>query len=279
MAKRKYQDRLDRVIDYIYNHLDEDIDLNRLADIACLSPYHWHRVYRGIKGESITQTVKRLRLHRAAGQLSNTSMPISEIAARSGYSAVSAFSRAFSAVYQMPPAKYRERGFLSQSNQHVTNGEENMYDVRIVEVPKRVLVGLFHQGSYFEIGKAFERLAIYAAQHGIDGGNSRMNGIYFDDPDIVPTHDLTSFAGWVEAQPTEVEAPFERVEFNGGRFAVLAFEGAYSELNKAYRWLYGPWLEGAEVELRDVPCMEEYLNDPRSVAPHQLRTDIYLPIQ
>jgi AraC family transcriptional regulator len=278
MAKLKYQDRLDRVIDYIYDHLDEDIDLQHLADIACLSPYHWHRVYRGIKGESIKQTVKRLRLHRAAGQLMNTSMPITEIAARSGYSAVSAFTRAFAEVYQMPPAKYRERG-IAQTNQHVTNGENDMYDVRIIEVPIRVLVGLFHEGSYHEIGKAFERLAIYAAQHGIDGSNSRMNGIYFDDPDIVPTNQLNSFAGWVEPSPTEVEPPFERVEFNGGRFAVLSFTGPYSELNRAYRWFYGPWLEQADVDLRDVPCMEEYLNDPRSVPPHQLRTDIYLPIQ
>ena len=48
-----YQDRMNRVITHIYDHLDEELDLNKLAEIACLSPYHWHRVYRGLQGETL----------------------------------------------------------------------------------------------------------------------------------------------------------------------------------------------------------------------------------
>ena len=88
-----YLDRLQRVKAYIYAHLDEEIDLNRLAEVACLSPYHWHRVYAAVEGETIHATVKRLRLHRAAGQLAQTAQPLEEIARRAGYSSGAAFSK------------------------------------------------------------------------------------------------------------------------------------------------------------------------------------------
>ncbi|MCZ4273543.1 AraC family transcriptional regulator [Maritalea porphyrae] len=277
--KIKYQDRLDRVINYIYDHLDEDIDLNRLAEIACLSPYHWHRVYRGMKGESIVATVKRLRLHRAATQLANTKLPLERVISRSGYSSASAFSRAFSDRYGMPPAKFRECGRPSNLIQYVAEGNAQMHEVEIKRLDEIVLVGLFHQGSYHEIGKAFEKLNVFGRAKGLMGPDMRSFGVYFDDPDVVETGELNSFAGIVETQETFPEDPFERVQFSGGRFAVMRFKGPYAQLPSAYHWFYGTWLVQTEQILRDAPCLEAYLNDPREVAPSDLLTDIFMPIE
>ena len=123
-----YQERLNRVIVFIHDHLDEEIDLNRLADVACLSPYHWHRIYHAMHGETIAATVRRLRLHRAAGFLANTAMPIETIAEKSGYAGVAAFSRAFTNDYGMPPAQYRKDGahakFLAQTRADDGDGFE-----------------------------------------------------------------------------------------------------------------------------------------------------------
>ncbi|MGB0696077.1 MAG: helix-turn-helix domain-containing protein [Rhodospirillaceae bacterium] len=80
-----YHDRLQRVIDHIHSHLDEDLSLDRLAEVACFSPHHWHRIYHGITGETLSVTIRRLRLHRAAGQLSQSTTPLAEIAKVSGY--------------------------------------------------------------------------------------------------------------------------------------------------------------------------------------------------
>ena len=74
-----YEARLQRVIVHIHDHLEEDIDLDQLAEIACLSPYHWHRIYRAIQGETIAATIKRLRLLHAAGRLAHTDMTIEEL--------------------------------------------------------------------------------------------------------------------------------------------------------------------------------------------------------
>ncbi|HYM00449.1 MAG TPA: AraC family transcriptional regulator, partial [Blastocatellia bacterium] len=88
-----YGERFNRVTTYIYDHLDEDLDLNRLAEVACLSAYHWHRIYQAMCGETIASTVKRLRLQRAAGYLANTSIPIRKIAKMTGYNNVQSFTR------------------------------------------------------------------------------------------------------------------------------------------------------------------------------------------
>ncbi len=57
-ATTLYHKKLQNVIDHIYQHLDQSLDLNHLADIACMSPYHWHRVYQGIYGESLEHAIK-----------------------------------------------------------------------------------------------------------------------------------------------------------------------------------------------------------------------------
>jgi len=112
--RTRYETRLARVLDPIYDHLDEPLDMGRLAEIACLSPYHWHRIYQAMYGETVATTVRRLRLHRAAGYLANSSMPIAEIAERSGYSSLRSFSRTFRAVCGVPPARYRRQGTHSR---------------------------------------------------------------------------------------------------------------------------------------------------------------------
>lgn len=115
-----YENRLRRVSAYIHDHLDEELDMERLAEIACMSSYHWHRIYRAIYGETLAATVKRLRLHRAAGEIVRTELAVSEIAKRSGYPNLQSFNRIFKSVYGMPPARYRKEEATQPSNPHLT---------------------------------------------------------------------------------------------------------------------------------------------------------------
>ena len=113
-TRNSYHQRFQNVIDYIFANLDQPLDLNQLAEVACMSPSHWHRIYRSIYGETLAMTVKRLRLHRAAEQILNTSEPLSKIALGAGYSSVQAFSRAFSQSYGLPPVRYKREGSHQQ---------------------------------------------------------------------------------------------------------------------------------------------------------------------
>src|SRR5262245_25979296 len=107
-----YSRRIERVIDHIGAHLDEPLDLDRLAAVACFSPYHFHRIYRAMTGETVADALRRLRLHLAAGELVEGHPAIERIARRAGYASVAAFTRAFRAGYGIPPATYRRQGRL-----------------------------------------------------------------------------------------------------------------------------------------------------------------------
>lgn len=273
-----YEARLRRVIDYIYDHLDEDLNLNQLAEIACLSPYHWHRVYRGVYGESVISTVKRLRLHRAAGYLAHTDWSIEEIAKKTGYNNIQSFTRIFKSEYGLPPAQYRKQG--SHTQFQVCHLEENskMYDVSFKKIPDLKLITISHQGSYMEIGKAFEQLYGYLGAKGLFTPTMRTFGIYYDDPDTVAEEQLRSRAGVTVDKDIAIEGPIEAVSIVGGDYAVLNFKGPYSDMKAAYHWFFGDWLVKSDKQAADKPVFEEYLNNPRETAPLDLLTDIYMPL-
>ncbi len=273
-----YQDRVDRVTAYIHDHLDEELDLGKLAEVACLSPYHWHRIYLAVHGETAAATVKRLRLQRAAGQLANTSMPVREIAEASGYKSLQSFTRTFRSVYGLPPAQYRRRGSHTQFQPRRQEGAAAMYDVTLKTFPQTTAITIPHRGSYMQIGKAFETLFGWLATRGLLSDDIRPVGIYYDDPDAVPEADLRARAGIITSAEILIEAPLEHTEIAGGPYAVLRHQGPYADMPAAYRWLFGEWLVNSGREPADVPCFEAYLNNPRDTPPTELLTDICLPL-
>ena len=106
-----YRVRVERVMAHIERALaggEGPLDLDSLAAVGCFSRFHFHRIYRVVTGETPAQTVRRLRLHRAAVALLEDGRPVAEIAKEAGYGSVEAFTRAFTAAYQSAPAAYRE---------------------------------------------------------------------------------------------------------------------------------------------------------------------------
>ena len=278
----RYAARLARVLDHIYDHLDEPLDIEKLADIACLSPYHWHRIYHAMYGESLATTVRRLRLHRAAGFLANGTMPIAEIAERSGYSSLQSFTRTFSAVFGMPPAQYRNAGTHTRFRpSFAIPGESEMlnHDVAIRDIEGFDLLTIDHIGPYMQIGKAFDALMGWLAPRGLLSGEMRMIGLYYDDPAIVSEDELRSKAGvWLPRAVDVSGGPVHVTSVSGGKYAVLRHKGPYADMAAAYQWLYGEWLVNSDYEAADAPVFEEYHNNPKSTAPAELLTDICLPL-
>ncbi|MBB3526812.1 MULTISPECIES: AraC family transcriptional regulator [Rhizobium] len=273
-----YETRLRRVSAYIHDHLDEELDMARLAEIACMSSYHWHRIYRAIYGETLAATVKRLRLHRAAGEIVRTELAVREIAKRSGYPNLQSFNRIFKSVYGMPPARYRKEGSHTAFQPSPNGKIKAMFDVTIREIAPTELIGVAHAGSYMEIGKAFETLFGTLYARGLARPDMRMIGVYLDDPDIVPAEQLRSIACVTGVSAGSAEAPFERRTIDGGDYAVLRHKGPYADMHKAYQWLYAEWLPKSGRQLKDSVMFEEYLNNPRDVPPTELMTDIHMPL-
>jgi AraC family transcriptional regulator len=275
MAKQQtqasYQARLERVVDHLYAHLDDDIRPEGLAEIACLSPYHWHRIYVAMRGETIGATTRRLRLLRAADRLANSDISIGAIAERAGYSGVDSFARAFREAYGKPPADYRAAG--SHTAFKVATEAENHegFPVAIETLPAIRCASVAHIGAYLQIDQAMGRLfAALAAQKTL-APDQAMRAVFFDDPDLTPVDDLRSRACSPVAKGVPLAPPLEEM--------VLRYRGPYADMKDAYRWLLGVWLPRSGYEPEDAPIFEAYLNNPQHVAPAELVTDIHLPLK
>lgn len=275
---KNYEESLGRVRDYVYDHLDEDLDLYQLADIACLSPYHWHRVYHALYGETLAVTVKRLRLQRAAVDLAQTSLAVKEIAKRSGYHNLESFTRIFKSVYGMPPAQYRSVGSHTQFAPNARKMAPATYEIAITIIPNMHALSINHVGSYLTISKAFDTLYGWLGTHHLLRTEMRSIGLFYDDPSAVPEKYLRSRACLIIDEPIPLEAPLVYTEIAGGPHAVLSHKGPYADMRAAYQWLYGEWLVQSGKEVAHTPVFEEYLNSPRDTPPADLLTQIYLPL-
>jgi AraC family transcriptional regulator len=272
MKTEQYQRQLDQVTEYIYTHLDDDLRLDVLADVAGFSPYHWHRLYRAVRGESAARAVERLRLERAAGMLMDTKLPIKRIAFRSGYSNTATFSRAFTRLYGVAPGRFRDGEERTVFRPAQVEHESGGHPVEIIDGDQIVLAASRHRGSYLNISQAFARVRDRI------GTSGRMIGIFEDDPDATATVALRSVAGVVIDADESVPDGLERVVIPAGRLAVLHYVGPYSLMHAAYQWLYGTWLPASGEEPRDHPVFEEYLTDPARTAPTEAVTKVLLPL-
>ncbi len=278
-SRQRYEDRLRRVILHLHDHLDEPLDLITLADLAAMSPYHWHRVYCSFVGETVFQTVSRLKLHRAAQDLVSSDRPIADIARRAGYAGVAPFNRAFAKAHGVPPGRYRREKRPLLENPTLIARSLTMKTIALEQRPPFRLAAARHRGPYFEISRAFMEVFGTIAARQLHGSVRGMIGVYFDDPSSTPAADLRSLAGAVVPETFPIEAPLEEYRMPATRTAILTHKGPYAELPAAYDYLYGHWLPASGEEAADLPPYENYLNSPQDTPQAELLTEICVPLK
>lgn len=275
-TRTHYAARLERVLQWLSSHPQADPDLHHLAGLACLSPYHFHRVYCAVMGESVNDTVQRMRMQRAAVELSRGQDGLDRVARRAGYQSVAAFTRAFGASHGEPPGRYRAQRSLQRSSK-----EAVMYPVTIRAFPGLKLAALEHRGDYQRIGESFDRLGMLAVTHALlpEAPSGPWIGVYYDDPRQVAQAQLRSHAGVAVRPELVLPAALEPVMIPAVRCAVLDYVGPYSDIDAPYHWLFAEWLPQSGEEPFDFPMFEEYVSDPKTTPAAQLLTRIYMPLQ
>jgi AraC family transcriptional regulator len=255
--------------------------LDELAAAAAFSPYHFHRIYRELTGETPAETLARARLSRAAAMLAGGTAPVAEVARACGYGSAAAFTRAFHAAYGLPPAGYRASGGIgtpkppSPTNPQVTL----MFQVQIRAEPAIRLATLPHRGPYDGIGHVYDRLTAWGQARNLVDEATRFIALYHDDPQSVPEAALRAEAGITVPEGVAESEGVTIHELPASRVAVLLFKGPYAELEGTYTWLYRDWLPGSGEEPDDQPAREEYLNDPKALPPSEWLTEIMIPLR
>ena len=106
-TQQEYERRVLRAQQLVEAHLDETLSPTEVARSAGMSLHHFHRVFRGMTGETVMGFTRRLRLERAARSLRDSERDVLPIALDAGYQSHEAFTRAFSEAFGVPPSTYR----------------------------------------------------------------------------------------------------------------------------------------------------------------------------
>jgi AraC family transcriptional regulator len=290
-----YEQAVQGVITHVVTHLDEALDLETLASGACLSPFHFHRVFRGMVGETPVELVRRLRMERAAWRLTHSACSVTEIAFDAGFDTHESFSRAFRAAYSTSPSGFRQRkhprielaascgvhydadGRAPAFNPRETGGEA--MDVEIKHMPELRVGSVHHVGPYNQITSAFEGLGSIVGPTGLLGEpDVKMLAIYHDDPESTPQDQLQSDAGVSVPESVPLPNGLDEQRVPAGRYASTLHVGPYETLGDTWSRFMGEWLPSSGKRLADGVSYEVYENNPTTTPKEQLRTALYIPV-
>ena len=274
-----YIQRINKVVAYINNHLDETLDLKTLANEAALSDFHFHRIFKALKGEAIGGYITRLRLEATARLLRYTALTIEEIAFNIGYETPASLSKAFKKQYGISPTEYRTNKDTYIMKKEIINPDLALKVPKIVTLEPKNLIYVALTGDYgsLDYGKAYEQLwAVIKAQKLFTKGIESIC-ISYDDPKItegsLQRSDVCLAIHKLATPQDEVSCK----TLAGGKYAVFFYQGSYENLSQVYDTAVR-WVIDHEYTLREEPFFEKYLNDARRTPKEKLKTEIYIPI-
>lgn len=310
--RAEYSARINRVIDHIQTHLHSDLSLARLAKVASFSPYHFHRIFAAMVGETLNQFIARLRAERAASRLSaNPSQSITEIALDCGYSSSATFSRAFRDAFGMSPSEWRAVGCQNRKickteskagkefevvsfhsdpqTNHLTwrvemKLKKTDIEIHVKDVPEMHVAYVRHIGPYAGNGQLFAemfgKLMRWAGPRGLlRFPETKMLSIYYDDPNVTEESRLRVDCALTVPAETSAEGEIGRTTLPGGKYAVAHFELNPEEYGDAWKLVMGGWFPESGFQPDDRPCFELYLNDPKQHPEGKHIVDICVPVR
>jgi AraC family transcriptional regulator len=284
-TKTSYLKCIDRVVGFLSDQVDADPSLEALADVAAISPYHFHRVYRAMTGETPSSTLRRLRLAKACFLMKDPAKTITEIAFEVGYDSSQAFARAFRVAVGKTPREVRKNSDsmskvlkdLSSAPGGPEVSPANI-EVKMTSMEPITVIAARHLGPHKGLFRAYSGFFAFAEKAGWVGSFRGIYGIPIDDPRDVPEAECRFDCCFQFGPEVRGKGPYQARTLGGGDYAVLRHIGHYDGLEEKYHFLYGPWLRETGLILRDAPVFNHYLQDPDSRPPEEWETDIYLPV-
>jgi AraC family transcriptional regulator len=289
-----YERAVQAAIEHIAKHLDDALELEALARVACLSSFHFHRVFRGMVGETPLELTRRLRLERAAWRLRDNERSVTQIAFDAGYETHEAFTRAFRLAYSVSPSGFRLRKYprieiAAACGVHYSvddvvpafiprNSGGLTMNVDVKQMPELRVATVRHVGPYNQIPKAFERLGAVAGPAGLIRQNGTMIAIYHDDPETTPLDRLRSDAALIVPEDAKLPEGLVEQHIPAGRYAMTVYVGPYEQLGDVWARFLGEWVPASGNRIGDGVSYEIYRNTPADTPKQELRTELYVPL-
>ena len=284
MSNAKFESNRQRILRvqlFIESNLDKELPLERLAEVAFLSPYHFHRIFRATVGEGVAEYVRRVRLERAAMTLKATEKPVTSVAFDAGYGSHEAFTRAFRKRFGVSPSEFRNGHTVNFENKKETivTSDTQSREIRIDQFPDKRVAFMRHTGPYHESGATFQKIMGWAFSRGLFGPQTQVLSLCHDDPEVTPSDKLRLDCCITVDDSFESSEDVTTQIIPGGEYVVLTHRGSYTGLAESYCWLYGEWLSTSGREFADRPPFEVYVNNPSETPEEELLTEICIMLK
>ncbi|MBO6514966.1 MAG: AraC family transcriptional regulator [Bacteroidia bacterium] len=291
-----YIARINKALEYIDQHLDEEINVSKLANISGFSLYHFHRIFKANVRESPYDFLLRLRLEKAIFLLKyRRQLSIAEVGYESGFSSPENFSRLFKERYEVTPGTYRKNTELHKSRIHQERQENDFY-IRIEqsrempkasftleieqmpETPVVVAKAIFGADGSGLVEK-YLSLMDWAQEHGINiKGNMTRFGMSIDNPEVTPASKYRyDFALKVEGNPPLAEG-LEWSSIPSTEYATVHAQGSLDTVAQAWDYIYRDWLPNSGYVPEHLPAVEEFIQGPEEIGWEKFNLKCRVPI-
>lgn len=271
-TKDDYIQSVYKVIFYIEQNYNKDLTLEELSKVASFSKYHFHRIFKSIIGENLSDYIRRVRLSSTTLKF-KTNQKITEIALDSGYETNSSFSKAFKKHFGITPKEFSKNAKKKKGN--------TMLMPEILEIEDIEVLYARATGAYTEsVPQAWSQLTEFAYKNSVLEKVKTRYGIGHDNPNVTEDEKIR-FDACFELDDASIKPANEILAktISGGKYAKFLHKGSYENLGQTHE-LISNWIIENGAELRDAPMFDKYLDlDPREIKPENLKTEIYVPLK
>lgn len=294
-----YLGRINRAIDLIVRDLSQPLSLGALSEASGFSPFHFHRVFRALVGETPNQFVKRLRLERSLYLMSHAPQrTLTQVALDCGFASSSDFSRSFKQHFGQAPRRFDLDAFRDSRRAdfdrlmgaqheppHLTALEAGAnpdgFEVQLRELPARTVayVRVFDPYREGAAQAACERLLAWAEPRGLADG--QWLGYMWDEPEIVALADCRYDVALVVDDGVPEGVPKGDIgiyRFPPMRVAELVIRGDIHLEVRAIDWLYKTWLPRSGCVPADQPAFEAWIGRPFAQGSEHFELACQLPV-
>lgn len=292
-----HKSNIQKAVNYINSNLSRKLTLDEIAEQACFSPFHFHRIFSSIVGETPGEYVVRLRLEKSANLLELTNSSVTEIALQCGFTSSSVFARSFKDYFGISATQWRKNSKICKTdssirkaylslNEYIDNvnhnniqGDSEMEFKVLRNVPEMHLAFIANLDGYNDkIGSCFERLCYWAGPRNLIGKQTKFLGIAFDNPDITSENKCRYYACMTVPAETETAGEIGNYFLPSSDCISGHYEGGKDGISQAYKQAY-LWIAQNGWEPADIPCYEVY--DSAKGDPYKgiFVMDIFIPVK
>lgn len=262
-----YISRINSVIIYIEKNIDKPLNLDDIACHANFSPFHFHRIFTALEGETPAEFILRLRVEKVARLLQEQkNTTITEIAYNCGFSNYTSFNRAFKKHFGMTAQEFRkfEKAVFAKDKQFFnakgellnrtdrTIGYEDINvsafgtdsiiqnaDIQVKRMPAFHVAYIRFVGNFYQIGETYDRLLNWATQNGLlDSADANLFTVYHDDPSVTKMDKLRQSVCITIPDNLKIDGYVSKMIIESGKYLVGYFELLDVEFEKAWNTMY-----------------------------------------